>query len=66
MYGYTGKLLRIDLSAGKVSVEEMEPGILRKFLGGVGYGAKLLYDEMPAGIDSLGSQIISWYLPQAL
>ena len=53
LYGYTGKLLRIDLGKGKVSVEETKPEILRKFLGGVGYGVKLLYDELPAGIDPL-------------
>ncbi len=53
LYGYTGKLLRIDLSKEKVSVEKIEPDILRKFIGGVGYGAKLLYDELPVGIDPL-------------
>ena len=56
MYGYAGKLLRINLTEGKVTTEEIAPEILRKFLGGVGYGAKLLYDEMPAGIDPLGSE----------
>jgi len=55
IYGYTGKLLRVDLSGGKVTVEEVKPEILRKFLGGVGYGAKLLYDEVPAGINPLGT-----------
>ena len=53
--GYTGKLLRIDLSGDKVSVEEINHELLRKFMGGVGYGAKLLYDELPAGIDPLDS-----------
>ncbi|MCK4790037.1 MAG: aldehyde ferredoxin oxidoreductase family protein [Desulfobacteraceae bacterium] len=55
-YGYTGKLLRIDLSKEEVSVEEIKPEILRKFIGGVGYGAKLLYDELPAGIDPLSPE----------
>lgn len=49
-HGYAGKSLRIDLSGGRVSVEETEPEILRKFLSGVGYAAKLLYGEIPAGI----------------
>jgi len=56
LYGYAGKLLRIDLSTGKVSVEEIEPKILRKFLGGVGYAAKLLYEEMSAGTDPLAPE----------
>jgi len=42
LYGYAGSLLRIDLSKGKVSVEKTDPEILRKFLGGVGYGAKTI------------------------
>ena len=56
LYGYTGKLLKIDLGEGKVSVEETKPEILRKFLGGVGYGVKLLYDELSAGIDPLSPE----------
>ena len=46
LFGYTGKLLRIDLSKDKVSVEEINHELLRKYMGGVGYGAKLLYDEL--------------------
>ena len=56
LFGYTGKLLRVDLSNEKVSVEEINHELLRKFMGGVGYGAKLLYDELPAGIDPLGPE----------
>jgi len=56
LYGYAGKLLRIDLSEGKVSFEETKPEILRRFLGGVGYGVKLLYDEIAAGIDPLSPE----------
>ncbi len=32
LYGYAGKLLRIDLGKGKVSVEETKPEIPLKFL----------------------------------
>ncbi|UCD54109.1 MAG: aldehyde:ferredoxin oxidoreductase, partial [Dehalococcoidia bacterium] len=53
LYGYAGRLLRIDLTEGKVSAEKVAPELLRKFLGGVGYGAKLYYDEIPAGANSL-------------
>jgi len=54
LYGYTGKLLRIDLTSGEISEEATDPKALRKLLGGVGYAAKLLYEEIPAGIDPLG------------
>jgi len=56
LYGYAGKLLRIDLTKGKVSFEKIKPEVLKEFLGGVGYGVKLLYDELPAGIDPLGPE----------
>ena len=55
LYGYTGKLLKVDLSKGKVGVEEVKPEILRQFLGGVGYAVKLLYDELPTGTDPLSA-----------
>ena len=55
-HGYVGRLLRVDLSEGKFSVEVTQPEILRKFIGGVGYGAKLLYDEIPVGIDPLSPE----------
>ncbi|MAG14697.1 MAG: aldehyde:ferredoxin oxidoreductase [Dehalococcoidales bacterium] len=56
LFGYTGKLLRVNLSEEKVLVEETDTKVLRQYLGGVGYGAKLLYAEIPRGIDPLGSE----------
>ena len=56
LYGYTGRLLRVDLTDGKVSIEKVAPELLRKFLGGVGYGAKLYYDEIPAGTNPLSPE----------
>lgn len=56
LYGYAGKLLRIDLTEGKVSFEKIKPEVLKEFLGGGGYGVKLLYDELPVGIDPLGPE----------
>lgn len=54
LYGYAGKQLRINLSNEKITVENIDPFIIRKFLGGVGYGAYLLYSELSPGIDPLG------------
>ena len=56
LYGYTGRLLRVDLTNEKVSFEEIKPEILREYIGGVGYGVKLLDDELPAGIDPLSPE----------
>ena len=56
LYGYAGKLLRIDLTKGKVSFEKIKPEVLKEFLGGVGYGIKLLSDELPVGVDPLSPE----------
>ena len=53
VYGYSGKQLRISLDSGKVSVESINPQVLRKYIGGPGYGARILYDELQKGIDPL-------------
>ncbi|MEM3526605.1 MAG: aldehyde ferredoxin oxidoreductase N-terminal domain-containing protein, partial [Candidatus Jordarchaeaceae archaeon] len=55
MFGYMGRLLRVDLDTGKISEEKIEEKILRMFIGGVGLGVKILYDEVPAGIGALDS-----------
>jgi len=44
---YAGKLLRINLSDGNVTKEEFDPLFVSLFLGGRGFGSKILYDEVP-------------------
>lgn len=46
MNGYAGKLLRVDLSAGKISKEEISESMKKDFLGGRGFAVKLLWDEV--------------------
>jgi aldehyde:ferredoxin oxidoreductase len=53
---YPGRLLRIDLSSGESRAEEIDPGILRSFIGGRGLGAYLLYTEVPADADPMGPE----------
>jgi len=45
VHGYTGKILRVDLSDSKISVESLEEGVARKYLGGSGLAARIIYDE---------------------
>jgi aldehyde:ferredoxin oxidoreductase len=52
--GYAGMQLRVDLSRREARAEPLDPGMLREYLGGSGYGARLLYDEVPKGTDPLG------------
>ena len=53
LYGYFGKQLRVSLESKEVLKENIDASILRKYLGGVGYAARVLYDEIPKGIDPL-------------
>lgn len=52
LYGYVGKILRVDLTTEKVtetSSEEYVP----KFFGGRGLGAKIYWDEIPPEVGAL-------------
>ncbi|MFH1560838.1 MAG: aldehyde ferredoxin oxidoreductase C-terminal domain-containing protein [Chloroflexota bacterium] len=45
--GYAGKILRIDLTNERMDEEVLDEATLRKWVGGVGLGAKYLYEEVP-------------------
>ena len=47
--GFAGKVLRIDLSAGKISVEDTVERY-RDVLGGTGLGYQVIWEEVPAGV----------------
>ncbi|MFH0811703.1 MAG: aldehyde ferredoxin oxidoreductase N-terminal domain-containing protein, partial [Pseudomonadota bacterium] len=49
--GYTGKVLRVNLSERRVSEDSVAPDILYQFIGGTGLGIRLLYDELKPGTD---------------
>jgi aldehyde:ferredoxin oxidoreductase len=49
-YGYTGKILRVNLSSGASSPELLEEALLKKFLGGAALGIKFIFDEVPPGV----------------
>jgi aldehyde:ferredoxin oxidoreductase len=51
--GYFGKQLRVSLDTKETRVEEIDTALLKKYLGGVGYGARVLFDEIEKGIDPL-------------
>jgi len=54
--GYTGKELRVFLDSKQIKVNEVDSKVIRKYLGGAGYGAKILYNELLPGIDPLGPE----------
>ena len=48
--GYAGKILRVDLTNERLTEEVLDEATLRSLFGGVGFGARYLYDEVPAGV----------------
>ena len=49
--GYSGKLLRVDLTAGTCKPGPLpSEDVLRKYIGGIGLGMRLLMDETPAHV----------------
>jgi len=56
MFGWKGKILRIDLSRGNCSVEDIAPDLRTDFIGGRGMGLKVLFNEIDPLIDPLGPQ----------
>lgn len=54
--GYTGGLLRVDLTTRKISLDTQyfQYETLRRFLGGKGLGSYAIYKELKTGVDPLG------------
>jgi aldehyde:ferredoxin oxidoreductase len=62
MKGICGKLLEIDLTSGKTKDTPIPGGTMRKYLGGRGLGAKLLFDSLPAKTDPLSPENVLIFL----
>lgn len=56
MYGYQGKILRVNLSLGTINVEALNESVAKKFIGGRGLGTKLYYDEVSPNVDALSEE----------
>lgn len=55
MHGYAGKFLRINLSSGAIQKENLSADLI-EYIGGTGFCARILFDELKAGIDPLGPE----------
>ena len=56
LYGYAGKILRVDLSSRAFRIEELRKEDAQKYLGGAGLAAKILYTELRKGVDPLSPE----------
>jgi len=52
--GYWGKILCVDLSRGETSVGTFDEGFARKYLGGVGLAARIIYESVTKNTNPLG------------
>lgn len=65
MFGFHQKYLKIDVESGSFQEVPISTEILRKFIGGVGLGAWILFKESKQGSDSLspGAPLIFCFSP---
>jgi aldehyde:ferredoxin oxidoreductase len=51
---YGKKLLRVNLTTRSITEEPLSDGFIQRWVGGIGFGTRLLADEVPPTADSLG------------
>jgi len=56
LHGYAGKILWVDLNRMEVREKELDRDLLKLYLGGTGYAARILWDMLEAKIDPLGPE----------
>ncbi|MBI4801813.1 MAG: aldehyde ferredoxin oxidoreductase family protein [Elusimicrobia bacterium] len=56
MNGWTGNILRVNLTAKTYKKETFSEEFARTWIGGRGFAVKILYDELQPGIDPLGPE----------
>lgn len=60
--GYMGKLLYVDLTKGTFTDQELSEELSRKYIGGSGLGARLLFDQTNADTDPFGEDNVLMFL----
>ena len=53
IYGWTGQIIRADLTSSKIKKEPLDEKLARDFIGGRGLASKMLFDEIDPAIDPL-------------
>jgi aldehyde:ferredoxin oxidoreductase len=56
MEEWTGKILRVDLTAREFAFEDIDPAMEKDYIGGRGVGTKIYCDEVDADIDPLSPE----------
>ncbi|MBN1180051.1 MAG: aldehyde ferredoxin oxidoreductase family protein [Anaerolineae bacterium] len=56
--GYAGKWLFVDLSTGKIEARENAPALFEAYLGGNGFGTRMLWDHVGPQVDPLSPEAL--------
>jgi aldehyde:ferredoxin oxidoreductase len=56
MYGYQGKMLIVDLTERKCLIQDFDEPFAKKYVGGIGFGIRLLYDGLVPQLDPLSPE----------
>lgn len=49
----TDGIIRVDLTKGAITRERLTEEMVRDYIGGIGFGVRVVYDEVPPGVDAL-------------
>ncbi|MFH0875758.1 MAG: aldehyde ferredoxin oxidoreductase family protein [archaeon] len=62
MLGYTGKYIDVNLSTKKCVVLDLPEDWPQKYIGGIGFGIKVAWDNIPKGVDAFSPEnVISFW-----
>ncbi|HXX65398.1 MAG TPA: aldehyde ferredoxin oxidoreductase family protein [Bacteroidota bacterium] len=56
MYGWTGTILRVDLTSGRIEEKPLSKELRYNYIGGRGVNSRILYDEVKPGTDALSPE----------
>lgn len=56
MYGYSGKILQIDLTKEKARIDLLRLEEIKRYVGGVGLATKLVFDTITPNVDPLSPE----------
>jgi len=61
-YGYTGKILWLNLNKRKAYEEELNPSLLKAYIGGTSLAARLFYEKIPKKIDPFSKENLLFFM----
>ena len=61
IHGFTQTRLDVDLATGEIKESKLSDEFCRDWIGGYGFAAKVLWDELEPGVDPLGPDNVLIY-----